>query len=135
MTPTRPSPTPPEIVIVVTEALDGPAVARWGPLITDAAAMAPARLVIDLTASPRIDAAAIVLLLQVHRRQVCVDGRLILRGPVPLVRRMLSLARIDRVFDIDDTGAQATIAARPALHRRSGAHPASPPASRNPASA
>jgi anti-anti-sigma regulatory factor len=61
----------------------------------------PARLVVDLRSCPRIDAAAIVMLLQAHRRLVCVDAQLILRDPVPRVGRMLSLAHVDRVFDIE----------------------------------
>jgi anti-anti-sigma factor len=92
----------PETTVVVSGAMEGSAVDRWRRLITDAMALQPARLVIDLRDSPRIDAAAIVLLLQVHRTMVCADGQLVLRAPVPPVRRMLQLARIDHVLDFEE---------------------------------
>ena len=94
--------TIPETTVVVTEPLEGGAVERWGRLIRDAAALRPERLVVDLRHSPGIDASAIVLLLQVHREMVCADGALRLRGAPAGVRRMLSLARVDRVLDVED---------------------------------
>ena len=92
----------PETVVVVTEALDRAAVERWRHLIEDAGALAPERLVVDLQRVPWIDAAAIVLLLQVHRTMVCADGRLILRSPAPRVRQMLRLARVDQVLEVEE---------------------------------
>ncbi|GAA0805671.1 STAS domain-containing protein [Spirilliplanes yamanashiensis] len=91
----------PELVVVVSGPFGGPEVPRWGRVITEAADLAPARLVVDLADSPSIDAEAIVLLLQVHRRMVCADGRLTLRAPVPRVRRMLGLARVDHVLEVE----------------------------------
>jgi anti-anti-sigma factor len=91
---------PLEVVVAVTEAFDGPSVERWGSLITEAAELQPGRLIVDLSQSPSIDASAIVLLLQVHRRLVCADAQLTLRNPVPRVRRMLGLARVDHVLDV-----------------------------------
>lgn len=106
------SPMMPEIVVVVTGAFDGAAVARWGRLITEAVDARPGRLIVDLTDSPTIDAAAIVQLLQVHRQMVTADGQLVLRGPVARVRRMLSLARIDHVLEIEASAGEAGIASR-----------------------
>ena len=91
-----------ETTVVVGEALEGPAVDRWRRLITDAAALRPHQLVIDLRNAPSIDAAAIVLLLQIHRQMVCADGRLILRAPTARVRTMLRLARVDQVLEVED---------------------------------
>jgi anti-anti-sigma factor len=68
----------------------------------------PALLVIDLHDSPGIDASAVVMLLQTHRSMVCADGRLVVRGASPRVRRMLSLARVDQVLDIEDHAAGAS---------------------------
>jgi anti-anti-sigma factor len=102
-----PEHTIPETTVVVTEALEGSAVERWGDMIAAAADLKPRLLVIDLGKSPRIEASAIVMLLQTHRSMVCADGRLLLRGPAPRVRRMLSLARVDRVLDIEDHTAGA----------------------------
>ncbi|MET0495608.1 MAG: STAS domain-containing protein, partial [Actinoplanes sp.] len=81
-----------ETTVVVTEALDGVAVDRWRALLGAAVAGRPARLIVDLRQSPRIDAAAIVLLLQLHRELIRADARLTLRAPGARVRRMLGLA-------------------------------------------
>lgn len=97
---------PREVVVVVAGAFGGPAVGRYSALITEAVASRPDRLVVDLCQCPSIDAAAIVLLLQVHRRLVCADGQLTLRGPVPRVRRMLSLAQVDHVLDVQPRAAE-----------------------------
>ena len=91
----------PETVVVVTGALDGAAVERWRRLLEDASALEPERLVVDLRGVPWIDAAAIVLLLQLHRRMVCADGRLVIRSPADRVRRMLALAHVDQVLEVE----------------------------------
>lgn len=91
-----------ETTVVVTEALDGAAVDRWRPRLAAAAAARPDRLVVDLRRSPRIDAAAIVVLLQLHRDMMRADGRLTLRGPVDRVRRVLGLARVDHVLEVEE---------------------------------
>jgi anti-anti-sigma factor len=100
---------PIEVVVAVTDAFAGPCVERWGSLITEAVELRPGRLIVDLSQSPSIDASAIVLLLQVHRRLVCADGQLTLRGPVPRVRRMLGLARVDHVLDVQPVDRGAAI--------------------------
>ena len=97
-----PEHTIPETTVVVTEALEGAAVARWGRLIGETLALRPQKLTVDLRHSPRVDAAAIVMLLQTHRAMVCADGRLTLREPAGKVRRMLSLARVDQVLEIEE---------------------------------
>jgi anti-anti-sigma factor len=91
----------PETVVVVTEALDGSAADRWRRLLDEASALAPERLVVDLRAVPRIDAAGIVLLLWAHRAMVRAGGRLVLRSPAAQVRRMLALARVDQVLEVE----------------------------------
>jgi anti-anti-sigma factor len=90
-----------ETTVVVTEALDGAAVDRWRPRLAEAAAEKPDRLIVDLRRSPRIDAAAIVVLLQLHRDLMRADGRLTLRAPAG-VRRMLGLARVDHVLEVEE---------------------------------
>lgn len=70
----------------------------------DAITLYPAGLVIDLSDRPRVDAAAIVVLLQVHRRLIWDDAHLVPRHPAPRVGRMLSLAHLDRVFTIEPAG-------------------------------
>lgn len=91
----------PEIVVMVTEELTGPAVERWSRRFADAADVAPARLVADLTACPAVDAAAIDLLLRTHRQMVRADGRLLLRGAGGRVLRTLELARVGAVLECE----------------------------------
>jgi anti-anti-sigma factor len=91
----------PETVVIVTEALDGDAVERWGRLIADAVALRPALLIIDLRSCPTVDAAALAVLLWAHRSMVAGGGRLTLRAPRDRVRHTLRLARLSQVFDID----------------------------------
>ncbi|MFI5937731.1 STAS domain-containing protein [Actinoplanes sp. NPDC051494] len=91
-----------ETTVVVTEALDGAAVERWRSRLSEAAALRPARLVVDLRRSPRIDAAAIVVLLQLHAEMMRTDGKLTLLGPVARVRRVLGLARVDHVLEVEE---------------------------------
>jgi anti-anti-sigma factor len=90
----------PEVVVTVTGPFEGAAVERWGGVIAGAVATRPRHLVVDLTQSPGLDAAAIVVLLGTHRAMVHSGGRLTLRGPDARVRRILRLARVDRVFDV-----------------------------------
>lgn len=96
-----------ETVVVVTEAFEYDAVDRWGDLIAEAVALEPGRLVVDLSASPLVDAAAIAVLLQAHRAMVHLGGRLVLRRPVERVLRILRLARLDQVFEIEPGEAAA----------------------------
>lgn len=91
------------MLFVVTEAFAGPAVERWGRRLAEAAARRPDRLVLDLRGCPRLDAAAIELLLRVHGLLLRSGGRLILRTPGDRVRRTLTLARVDHVLEVDDT--------------------------------
>ena len=90
------------MLFVVTEALEGLAVERWGRTLDEGAARRPDHLVVDLQRCPHVDAAAIDLLLLVHRRLLSAGGRLTLRAPGPRVRRMLELARVDQVLHVED---------------------------------
>lgn len=91
----------PEAVVVVTGAFEGAAVARWGELIAEAVTLGVQRLVVDLHRSTGLDAGGIVVLLDAHRDMVRSGGRLTLRNPSGRVRRVLRLARVERVFDIE----------------------------------
>jgi anti-anti-sigma factor len=87
-------------VVVVTGPFEGADVQRWAALITEAMAIRPQRLVVDLAGTTRLDAAAIVVLLEAHRAMVHSGGSLMLRKPVAAVLRVLQLARVDRVFEV-----------------------------------
>ena len=100
------------MLFVVTEALEGLAVERWGRTLVEGAARRPDHLVLDLRHCPRIDAAAIDLLVRVHGRLISAGGRLTLRAPGDRVRRMLALARVDQVLDVEDCPGPALADAR-----------------------
>jgi anti-anti-sigma factor len=93
------------IEIVVSEELDAAAVPRVAALLHEAADLHPRHLVVDLAACPFVDATAIGMLLEVHRRVWTDGGRLTLRGPGERVLRTLRLARVDHVLDVDVTRA------------------------------
>jgi anti-anti-sigma factor len=92
----------PEAVVVVTESLDGPVVARWERLILEAVELRPFQLIVDLRESPLVDAAGIDVLLRAHRAMIASGGRLTLRAPGERVVRILRLARLDQVFDVTE---------------------------------
>jgi anti-anti-sigma factor len=97
-----------EIVVVVTDPLDGAVVERWAGELAAAADRGPQRLVADLTDCAWIDAAAIVALLRLHARMLRANGRFVLRRPPARVRRTLRLARVDQVLEVEESGALAS---------------------------
>jgi anti-anti-sigma factor len=91
-----------EIVVVVTDPLDGGVAGPWMAELAAALDHRPDRLVVDLSGCSRIDAAAIEVLLRAHARMLRADGTLRLRRPAARVRRTLRLARVDQVLDVED---------------------------------
>jgi anti-anti-sigma factor len=94
-------PTAATIEIVITEELDAASVLRFAALLHEAADLQPGALVIDLAQCPFVDAAAIGMLLDVHRRLWSAGGRLTLRSPNPRVTRTLHLARVEHVLHVE----------------------------------
>ena len=95
----------PAVVVVVVEGeLDISSVARVRETLHDALSVRPARLVVDLSDCPFVDACALTMLLDVHRRAWRAGGVLTLRGCSPRVLRLLSLTGLGRVFDLADCG-------------------------------
>ena len=94
-------PAAPTVEIIVTEELDAATVPRMAALLQDAVDLHPTHLRIDLAQCPFVDAAAIGMLLDVHRRVWSEGGRLTLRDPSPRVRRTLELARVDHVLQVE----------------------------------
>ncbi len=91
----------PAVVEVVVEGeLDVSSVARVRETLHDALSVRPGRLVVDLTHCPFVDACALTMLLDVHRRAWRAGGVLTLRGCSPRVLRLLSLTGLRRVFDL-----------------------------------
>lgn len=91
--------------VFITQELDLNGLSRLSGLLNDALALQPVVLVIDVAQCPFMDAAAIDVLLEAHRR-ACRDGGLLtLRSPSARLRRNLRLARADRVLHVTPTRA------------------------------
>lgn len=90
----------PVVELVITEELDLWGLARLTRLLDDALAVAPVEIVVDVEHCPFVDAAAIGVLIDAHRRARGDGGLLILRSPSPRLRRNLRLARADRVLHV-----------------------------------
>ncbi len=93
---------PKVVVIEVVGELDLPAVARVRETLHDALSVRPEQLVVDLRDCSFIDASALAMLLDVHRRACRSGGALTLRACSPRVLRLLSLTGLRRVFDLED---------------------------------
>ena len=92
---------PPSVTLEVPHDLDLATVARVRERVEEALAQHPSRLVVDLTGCSFIDASALAMLLEAHRRLSRSGGVLTLRGCSPRVLRLLSLTGLRRVFDLD----------------------------------
>jgi anti-anti-sigma factor len=93
---------PPVVEVIVTGELDVGSVSRVREHLHDALSMKPERLVVDLTDCPFVDACALTMLLDVHRRAWRSGGVLTLKGCSPRVLRLLSLTGLRRVFEISE---------------------------------
>ena len=95
------SPSGPGIVVVeVVGDLDLASVARVRETLHDALSVKPGQLVVDLSRCGFVDASALAMLLDVHRRAWRTGGVMTLRGCSPRVLRLLSLTGLRRVFDV-----------------------------------
>ncbi|MGC9670584.1 STAS domain-containing protein [Planosporangium sp. 12N6] len=90
----------PVIVVTVDGALNVAAVRGLGAVVDRALAQRPQRLVIDLSDCTFLDASAIEVLVDAHRRVWRAGGLLTLRHPSPRVRRLLEIARVGHVLHI-----------------------------------
>lgn len=93
-------PEVPEVVVRISGALDLSTVARVRESLEEALGSRPPRLVVDLTECPFVDASALAMLIEAHRRMSRSGGVLTLRGSSPRVLRLLSLTGLRRVFDL-----------------------------------
>jgi anti-anti-sigma factor len=88
-------------VVEVVGDLDLSSVARTREQLHAALAEAPEQLVVDLSGCTFVDASALSMLVDVHRRACRSGGLLTLRGCSPRVLRLLSLTGLRRVFDVE----------------------------------
>ncbi len=93
-------PAPATLTIAVTGALDVTTLPRVRDRLEQALAARPARLVLDLSACTFVDASALAVLLDLHRRMCRTGGVLALSGCSSRVLRLLSLTGLRRVFDL-----------------------------------
>ena len=90
------------LVLDVCDDLDRVNVARTRERLDAALAQKPARLVVDLSGCGFVDAGALGMLLDAHRRAARTGGVLVLRGCSARVLRLLSLTGLRRVFALED---------------------------------
>ncbi|MFF5180289.1 STAS domain-containing protein [Micromonospora sp. NPDC000316] len=118
--PAPPSWTLPLVEVCISE-FDLAGLPETGAVFDRLLALRPARVVVDLSRCRHIDAAAIGLLLDVHRRLIRADGVLTVRNPNPRIRRILHTARLDQVLpiviDVEAGGAEPA-APSPIAHGR-----------------
>jgi anti-anti-sigma factor len=88
------------VTVTVSGALDVTTLPRVRDALERAVAGRPGRLVVDLSACTFVDASALAVLLDLHRRTSRFGGVLTLRGCCPRVLRLLSLTGLRRVFDL-----------------------------------
>ncbi|WP_320068515.1 STAS domain-containing protein [Micromonospora sp. RTGN7] len=89
----------PLVEVTVTE-FDLACLSTTGAVFDQLLALRPAQVVVDLSGCRHVDAAAIGLLLDVHRRLTRADAELTVRDPNPRIWRILRSARLDQVLPI-----------------------------------
>lgn len=94
------------VEVIVDEELDISTLPRLRERLEDALSLSPARLVVDLRGCAFLDAQAMTVLLDVHRQAYRSGGLLTLRGCSPQCLRLLSLAGLIGVFDLEPAGAE-----------------------------
>ncbi|WP_238012321.1 STAS domain-containing protein [Dactylosporangium sp. AC04546] len=94
------------IEVYVAQRLDVASVRRCQAILSQALRRQPARLIVDLSDCPGVDATGIGVLLDAHRALWRQGSQLTLRAVPPEVWRMFVLARVDHVFDVDPGPAQ-----------------------------
>ncbi|MEH1127178.1 STAS domain-containing protein [Micromonospora sp. CPCC 206061] len=93
--------TVPLVEMRITGPLDMTATQAIRTTLDTAIALNPHQLVLDLAECPVIDAAAIGLLLDIHRHLWRSGAVLTLRSPTPRLRHILRIARVDNVLRIE----------------------------------
>ncbi|WP_233513182.1 STAS domain-containing protein [Micromonospora craterilacus] len=113
-TPQRPECTVPLVEVAITE-FDLACLRETGAVFDQLLTLHPKQVVIDLSGCRHIDAAAIGLLLDVHRRMVRAGGVLSVRNPNPRIARILQTARLDQILPVHtDSEAPPTAVTGPA---------------------
>ncbi len=96
--------TSPDAVVIVDTELDIATLPQLRERLELALSTSPARLVVDLTDCVFLDAQAMNVLLDAHRQAWRQGGLLTLRGCSPQCLRLLALAGLVGVFDLEPAG-------------------------------
>ncbi|MBQ1023270.1 STAS domain-containing protein [Micromonospora sp. C95] len=131
--PRRPECSVPLVEVAITE-FDLSCLPETGAVLDQLLALRPRQVVVDLAGCRHIDAAAIGLLLDVHRRMVRAGGVLAVRNPNPRITRILQTARLDQILPVHtDAGATSAPIAEAAPAAPATAAPGVLPADGTPA--
>ncbi|MFI5835570.1 STAS domain-containing protein [Micromonospora sp. NPDC051300] len=98
-----PDSTVPHVRVEITDELDLAGLSEVAHVLDQVLALRPREVTIDLAECRHVDAAAIALLLDVHRRLSRRDAALVLSNPHPRIRRILTTAGVDASVPIVDS--------------------------------
>ena len=101
LAPERPRGPLPVVEVLVACELDTSTVPRLKAQLLDALACRPDRVVVDLSACGFLDGTALSMLLDAHRQACRAGTLLVLRGASPRVLRILRLAGVSGVFQLE----------------------------------
>ncbi|MFI7218300.1 STAS domain-containing protein [Micromonospora maritima] len=101
--PSPPESTVPHVRVDITEELDLVGLSEVAHVLDRVLALRPREVTIDLAQCRHVDAAAIALLLDVHRRLARRDAVLNLSNPHPRIRQILATAGLGVSVPVVDT--------------------------------
>jgi anti-anti-sigma factor len=90
-----------DVLVCVPADLDISTLGRFREALEKAVSANPVRLVVDFSACRYLDAQAIRVLLDAHQQLWRLDSRLVLRACNPDTRRLLALAGVLNVFQLE----------------------------------
>ncbi|NES13163.1 MULTISPECIES: STAS domain-containing protein [Micromonospora] len=105
---TAPPQSPPEcavplVEVEITEELDLARLSEVAVVLDRVLALHPREVIVDMAECRHVDAAAIALLLDVHRRMARRRATLTVRNPNPRIHRILETARLGETVPIVHT--------------------------------
>ena len=100
----RPTAAPSVVEVLVDTELDIATLPQLRAQLEDALSVRPGRLVLDLTRCGFLDAQAMTVMLDVHKQAWRQGGRLVLRGCSEQCLRLLALAGLVGVFELEPAG-------------------------------
>ncbi len=105
-------PLPSTVVLVVRGDVDLHVADEFEQALRSAAAETPVTVIVDLSEATFLDSMALGVLLGATKRLRPSGGRLRVVAPGSEVRRILEITHLDRVFQVDESRAEALEAAK-----------------------